>query len=241
MWSEYGGRRTLFAIAGTFFVSGFSALLYQVAWQRLLGFFSGSDVRSAAIVISAYLAGLGVGSLIGSFLSDRIDSCRAVRYFGFCNLGIAIFAFVSRFFFYDLLFKRLSTFAQFPMVALFIVFIGLLWPTTLMGLSLPLLSRVLVRNVDNAARLISLCYGVNTLGAVAGTLISGWYLIGTIGYEYTIYVGGGLSALVGIFNLVLAKRFNFRTRDNNLLPTTSSLDLRLVPMTVWAWCLLVFV
>lgn len=48
-----------------FFISGFNALLYQVAWQRMLGLFSGSDVRSATIIITSYLLGLGVGNTIG--------------------------------------------------------------------------------------------------------------------------------------------------------------------------------
>ena len=60
-------RLLLVVLAITFFASGFSALLYQVVWQRMLGLFSGSDIRSATIVIGAYLAGLGSGSLIGSF------------------------------------------------------------------------------------------------------------------------------------------------------------------------------
>ena len=59
----------LFAL---FFISGFNALLYQVAWQRMLGLFSGSDVRSVTIVIASYLLGLGLGNLISSRISDRL-------------------------------------------------------------------------------------------------------------------------------------------------------------------------
>ena len=48
-----------------FFASGFSALLYQVIWQRMLGFFSGADVYSVTIIVAAYMAGMGIGSLTG--------------------------------------------------------------------------------------------------------------------------------------------------------------------------------
>jgi spermidine synthase len=237
---ESYGRRTLAVIVSIFFLSGFSALLYQVAWQRMLGLFSGSDVRSATIVIGAYLAGLGVGSLIGSFFADRLDSRQAVWAFGSSNLGIALFAFLSRLLFYDLLFSRLNTLSRLPTVEFIIVFITLLWPTILMGLSLPLLSKALVRDLANAASLISLLYGINTLGAAVGTLVSGWYLIGTVGYEITVYVGGFLSALVGIIALTLARQFSTRDRDDDMRLVAGSLNLRLVPRSVWMWCLLVF-
>jgi len=233
------GRRTLTVIVSLFFLSGFSALLYQVAWQRMLGLFSGSDVRSATIVIGAYLAGLGVGSLSGSLFADHLDSRQAVWAFGASNLGIALFAFLSRLLFYDLLFRRLSTLSGLPLVEFILVFVTLLWPTLLMGLSLPLLSKALVRKLASAASLISLLYGINTLGAAVGTLVSGWYLIGTVGYEVTVYVGGFLSALVGIVALALAPDFSTRDRDDRR-SVAANLDLRLVPREVWMWCLLVF-
>jgi spermidine synthase len=75
-----------------FFISGFTALLYQVVWQRMLGLFSGSDVRSVSIVVASYLAGLGLGSLIGGWLSDRLSRRWAVQTYGLCSLAIAIFA-----------------------------------------------------------------------------------------------------------------------------------------------------
>ena len=56
-----------------FFASGFAALLYQVIWQRLLVFFSGSDVYSVTLIVTAFMAGLGVGNLAGGHLADRLS------------------------------------------------------------------------------------------------------------------------------------------------------------------------
>jgi predicted membrane-bound spermidine synthase len=203
--SQGGRRRSLALLTGAYFLSGFSALLYQVVWQRLLGLFSGSDVRSATIVTGAYLAGLGVGSLIGAFCADRMTPRWAVRIFALCNGGIALFAILSRYLFYDLLTTVFGSLAEFPLLMLFIIFVGLLWPTLLMGLSLPLLSKALVRNIRHAGRIIGLLYGVNTFGAAVGTLVSGWYLVGTIGYERTLHVGAGLSLIAGLLCLVRAR------------------------------------
>ena len=190
-----------------FFVSGFTALLYQVAWQRMLGLFSGSDVRSVTIVVASYLLGLGLGNLISSRHSDRFNSRQCVQTYGLCNLGIALFAVSSRFLFYDLLFLRLQYLARSPFLMLGIVLVSLLIPTTFMGLSLPLLSKAINRDVDQAASRIGWLYGVNTLGSGLGTLISGWYIVGTFGYEKTIYLGAVFSTCVSLTALMIAQQF----------------------------------
>ncbi len=152
-------------------------------WQRVLGLFSGSDIRSVTIVVASYLAGLGLGSLWGGSLSDRLSRRRAVEVFGLSNLAIGVFAVFSRYLFYDLLFLRLRLLAESPTLLLLIVFISLLIPTSLMGLSLPLLSKAISGEIEQTASRIGLLYGINTLETGLGTLISGWYLVGTLGYE----------------------------------------------------------
>lgn len=222
-----------------FFLSGFSALLYQVVWQRLLGLFSGSDVRSVTIITGAYLAGLGLGSLLGSLWADRFSSRQAVQFYGLCNLAIAGFAFLSPRLYYDLLFLRLDHLAESPVILLLIVFASLLFPTTLMGLSLPFVSKAIVRQVSNAATRISRLYALNTLGAGLGTILAGWYLAGTLGYSNSVYLGGGISLVVGIMALVLARQF----RANDAMPAADAaqkLSLRHLPSTIWFWSGLVF-
>ena len=72
-------------LAVAFFCSGFGALLCQIVWQRMLGIFAGSDTVSAALVVGAFLAGLGLGSIIGAKLADRVSPWQAM-------LGFAIVA-----------------------------------------------------------------------------------------------------------------------------------------------------
>jgi MFS family permease len=234
-----GNRRLIIILIAAVLTTGFSALLYQVVWQRMLGLFSGSDVRSVTIVTSAFLAGLGVGSLAGSFIADRFTSRQSVIAYGLCNLGIGAFAFLSRYLYYNVLFLELNTLAESPLVLLLVVFISLLIPTTLMGLSLPLLSKAVVRNMDNAARIISLLYGFNTLGAGLGTVVSGWYLIGTFGYEVSVYIGAFLSTAVGITALSVSGRF--RQDSGDAVAHRQKVSLWRVPRPVWIWCGLVFV
>jgi predicted membrane-bound spermidine synthase len=235
--SIFNKTDAVFALFIIFFISGFTALLYQVVWQRMLGLFSGSDVRSVTIVVASYLLGLGIGSLLGGIWSDHLSSRKAVQIYGLCNLGIAVFAIFSRFLFYDLLFLRLSLVAQSTEWTLLIVFLSLLIPTTLIGGSLPLLSRAISQSVDQAAPQIGWLYGVNTLGAGVGTLMSGWFIVGTLGYEWTVYLGAVLSLVVGLIALSIAHQFNAA------LPLQKSRDLELPQATgqlVVEWCVLVF-
>jgi spermidine synthase len=228
-----------------FFISGFTALLYQVVWQRMLGLFSGSDVRSVSIVVASYLAGLGLGSLIGGWLSDRLSRRRAVQTYGLCSLAIAIFAISSRWLFYDLLFRQFLPLANSPLL-LPTVFLCLLVPTTLMGLSLPLLAKAINQGAGQAAARIGLLYGVNTLGSGLGTLISGWYIIGSFGYEQTLDLGAGLSVLVGLVALGSATLFESdRTAGIEILFETAKLNAprslrQSATPAIQQWCLLVF-
>lgn len=228
------------ALFTIFFISGFTALLYQVVWQRMLGLFSGSDVRSVTIIVAAYLAGLGVGSLLGGIWSDRLSSRQIVRVYGFCNLGIAVFAVFSRFLFYDLLFLNLRYLARSPATTLFIAFLSLLIPTILMGLSLPLLSKAMGRSALLAASRIGWLYGINTLGSGLGSLIGGWYIVGSFGYEKTVYLGAFLSAIVGFVAIASASQFK---RDRSKGKVESHLQASKITSndpSVTEWCFLVF-
>jgi spermidine synthase len=86
---------------GVFFASGTAALLYQVIWQRLLTFTTGADVYSVTIIVAAFMAGMGVGSLVGGLLADRLYGRGALRMFAACEFAIAAFALGSATFYYD--------------------------------------------------------------------------------------------------------------------------------------------
>ena len=77
MASRFTRRLLLFL----FFLSGFAALLYQVVWQRLLVFYTGSDTVSISLIVSAFMTGLGLGYLAGGQLADRSSPEQNLRYF----------------------------------------------------------------------------------------------------------------------------------------------------------------
>jgi len=196
------GRLPVFGLISVgFFASGFAALLYQVIWQRMLGLFAGSDAVTAALVVGAFLAGLGLGSLLAGFLADRLSPHRAAWGFIACEGGIAVFALLSRPFLYDVVVARLGPVMTEGWQVFAVCFVGLLAPTLLMGLSLPLLARAVVARLEQAAPRIGWLYGINTLGAAAGTLVGGFWLVGTIGFERALEVGAALNLLAALLTL----------------------------------------
>ncbi len=182
-------------LGGAFFASGFAALLYQVVWQRMLGLFAGSDAVTAALVVGAFLLGLGLGSLAAGLCADRLAPRRAAFAFALIELGIGGFALLSRPFLYDLLVEELGPLMTSRWQVFAVCFAGLLVPTFLMGLSLPVLAKAVVARIEQAANRIGLLYGINTLGAAAGTLIGGFFIVGVMGFEGSLHFGFVLNLL----------------------------------------------
>ena len=80
---------TTFVVASCAFgLSGFSALACQTAWQRMLGLFAGSDAVATTLIVGSFLFGLGLGSLAGGWLADRLSPRAALRAFAMAELGV---------------------------------------------------------------------------------------------------------------------------------------------------------
>ena len=175
-----------------FFCSGFAALLCQIVWQRMLGIFAGSDTISAALVVGAFLAGLGLGSIGGAYAADRLPPSRALVGFALCEAGVALCAVLSKPFLYDWLALSMAGRVDAPLAVFALCFAGLAVPTTLMGASLPLLSRAVATSLDTVAERIGRLYGLNTLGAGLGALLGGWLVLGNVGYEAALGLAAAL-------------------------------------------------
>jgi spermidine synthase len=178
-----------------FFLSGFAALLYQMVWQRLLAFFGGADVYSVTIIVSAFMAGLGIGSLVGGHAADRLSPRGRLVAFALAELGIAAFALVSVPLYYGHLYSRWGALGLGPWSTAVILFLSLLPPTFLMGVSLPLLSRAVTGDARESAARIAALYGWNTLGAAAGSICAVFVLVRSLGFQGTVYVGAALNAV----------------------------------------------
>ncbi|MFH5925144.1 fused MFS/spermidine synthase [Roseomonas xinghualingensis] len=186
-----------------FFCSGFAALLCQIVWQRMLGIFAGSDSVSASLVVGAFLAGLGLGSILGAKLADRLSPARALLGFALAEIGVGVFALLSKAFLYDFLATDLAGVIDSPIAIFALCFAGLVLPTTLMGASLPLLARAIATSLDTVAERVGRLYGLNTLGAGLGALLGGWFLAGNLGFVGALLLAAGLDVAAALLALTL--------------------------------------
>jgi spermidine synthase len=180
-----------------FLLSGAAALVYQVVWQRILALHSGMGVFSVALIVAAFMAGLGLGSQGGGLLSARVDPRSALRIFAALELAVGIFAAASVRFYHDWLFDHASWLYQSTLRMGLAHFVSLLLPTGLMGMSLPFLVRAMVKDARSASGTIGTLYGINVLGASLGALAAPWVLIRFWGMEGAILAGVSANLLAG--------------------------------------------
>src|SRR5256885_1990757 len=154
-----------------FFLSGAAALAYQVAWQRILALQTGVGLYSIAVIVAAFMAGLGIGSRLGGGLSARVTAPRALALFALCEIGVAAYGALSCRLLYDWLYVRGGAVFAEPVRGGLVQLASLAVPTILMGMSLPLLARAMVRDVETASGTLGFLYGINVLGAAVGALV----------------------------------------------------------------------
>jgi len=189
-----------------FFLSGFAALLYQIIWQRMMTFFGGADLYSVTIIVSAFMGGLGFGSLAGGYLADRLKLKQRYLAFAVSETAVALFAVFSKWIYYDLLYLRLGDWAPPRAVMAAIIFAITLWPTFFMGMSLPLLATALTQDKRRPAFWVPLLYGTNTLGAACGSLFAAAVLFRTFDFGTAVQIGALFSFACAVGALVASAR-----------------------------------
>src|SRR5215831_9543997 len=158
-----------------FFLSGASALVYEVIWVRLTGLVFGNTAHAIATVLGAFMTGLALGSWKLGQQSDRV--ARPLRTYGLLEIGIGISAVLVPVAFHSLdsvywaIAPAMSTVPGGSIAIRFITsFLVLLIPTFLMGGTLPMLARFCTHRLDDVERSVGLLYGLNTFGAAAGSI-----------------------------------------------------------------------
>lgn len=195
-----------------FFVSGISGLIYEVVWNRLLGLVFGNTVFATSTVLTAYMAGLALGSYISGKYADKIK--RVLSAFAFLEIGIGAYCLIIPFLInimgdiYIPIQRSLElSFYSFSLVRFLFSFFILLIPTTLMGATLPIFSRFYVEREDHFGHGIGQIYAVNTLGAFLGTVLSGFVLIAYLGVHNSINIAFLGNITAAIICLIIDRRF----------------------------------
>ncbi len=197
-----------------FFLSGFAALLYQLVWQRALFAIYGINIESVTMVVTAFMLGLGLGSILGGELSK--DKRRPVLLlFALVEAGIGAFGFFSLSLFRAVGAATLTL----PPITTGVVTFGLvLVPTMLMGGTLPLLVAHLVRASGNVGRSVGMLYFVNTLGSALASIASVVVVMGALGQLGTVRLASGINFTVAV--VIYAHHLRMRARATAATRTT---------------------
>jgi spermidine synthase len=211
------------------FGSGAAALVYQVAWSRMISLAFGSSTLAVSTVVAGFLGGMGVGAWLYHRWRSRVDS--AIRAYGLLEIGIGATAGLLTLALLPLP-RALAAAASSvppggPMTALRIVAVLalLLVPSALMGATFPALCESLLRSARAVDRRLGWIYGLNTLGAATGALAAGFLLIEKLGASGSVAVAVALNLGVGGCALALARAS--AEADGGAAPPDESLPSRL--------------
>lgn len=186
-------------------VSGFVAMLYEVAWTRLLGLALGSSTHAYSLMLATFISGIAAGGWLVYRWKRQAHTLTA---FGIAELALAGTLFVSLWF-YDLLpwwFARLAgllqrtpeSFVVYELLQALVCFGVMFIPAMCLGTTLPLASRIATAELERTGRSVGRVFAINTLGTVLGAVLTGLVFLPALGLAHTFVLGITLNALVGL-------------------------------------------
>src|SRR5881227_2796194 len=224
-------------LSAILFLSGIGALIFETLWLRLSGLAFGNSVWAAALILSSFMAGLALGNALAA--SAKIRRWRPLHFYAVLEMLVAFFG-CTIVFGLPALGKWMApawqTFWNYQPALLglrfMVSFLMLLVPTTVMGLTLPVIIEDPGLSQTNFGRAIGFLYGANTLGAVVGALLGEAYLIGTFGLRGTSLAAGASVCAAAVIAVLIARFGMRRSRDYGTafkgadVPAHSKLPLR---------------
>ncbi|VAW85982.1 Spermidine synthase long, partial [hydrothermal vent metagenome] len=216
-------RRWPGVVIALYFVSGLTALAYQVLWARMLALQFGVSIFGVVVTVAAFMLGLGVGSLIGARWRFGLHPLFSLA---LLEAGVALFA-VSIPFLFDFSGSLLRTedlsltaWYAYEFVAALVL---LMLPATLLGIGFPLVLRAL----SNSNISLGTVYGVNALGGVVGALIP-LALLPSVGWVAANYSIAALGFFLAVFFLVLSRHIESSYVDCSISTVKSTVALEQV-------------
>lgn len=227
-------------VASLFVLSGLSSLIYQVIWTRQLVFVFGSTTFASSTVLSLFMGGLALGAFLAGRVSQKIR--KPFFCYGILELLIGAWAFFAPQLFelaipiYKAAWQQ-THMSVLPFSFLRFVVVGfiLLPPTACMGATLPLLSRFVTRSLDIVADRVGTLYALNTLGAVCGAILAGFFLIPSFGLGVSTITAACTNILLAAIVCLLSAKWERHGSENGSDPISdqaSSVKSKLSPQII---------
>ncbi|MEW6702421.1 MAG: fused MFS/spermidine synthase, partial [Bacteroidota bacterium] len=199
-------KRTAFVVITVAGLSGMAALLYEIVWVRLLINFFGSSTYAFSIMLMAFIGGITLGSLIVS--QKFLIKYNYVKLLAFAQAAIAFSTMLVLLFYERLPYflwnvsaifsKSPDSFVVFLVVQFLICFVLMFLPTLFMGMSLPLASEIISTSNKKVGYSTGRIFSVNTLGTVAGVILTGLVFIPLFGIKGSFEIGIALNLFAAL-------------------------------------------
>jgi spermidine synthase len=201
-----------------FFLSGVTALIYEVIWSKYLSLLFGSTIQAQTVVLAVFMGGLAIGNKFFGKRADRAQN--PLDIYGCLELAIGAWAF-----FFPSLYKAADwafTFAGAKLLdhSIWLLLVKgvssaglLLCPTILMGGTLPVLAAWLQRSSTDVGRRSARFYSTNTLGAVIGAGLAGFFLVTWVGLPETLELTSLVNLLIGLVAVLISRHQSQRWRS----------------------------
>lgn len=195
-----------------FILSGICGLIYEVSWSKYLAQFIGSTSYSHMIVLATYMGGLALGAFYFGNYSDKVSN--PFRLYGFLEIGIGVYCIAYPFIIENIgnLFIGLATAIDgtsnpsgLLTLKFLLSFSTLIIPTFLMGGTLPILTKLVSKNIADSGKEVAVLYYVNSFGAVIGAGLCCFFLIRNYGVENSVWITGLFNVLIGLAALAFSK------------------------------------
>ncbi|HEU4994800.1 MAG TPA: fused MFS/spermidine synthase [Gemmatimonadaceae bacterium] len=192
------------------FGTAVASFVYEIAWIRMLSMVLGSATHSFELMLSAFILGLALGAL---WIRPRADGlANPVRFLGAVQWAMGTLA-VATLPLYLLSFdwiaavlntvqQNASGYRAFLLTRYAIALLVMLPATFCAGMTLPLITRILMR--QSGERAIGAVYAVNTLGSIAGVILAGLVLMPVLGLKKLLVFGALIDIGLGVWLVALA-------------------------------------
>jgi spermidine synthase len=185
-----------------FMASGFLALVYEVAWSRALILVFGTSIYAFATILTTYLIGIALGSLLMGRWIDRIKN--PVLPFAFFQMAIGIFIFATTIvigklpdFFLNIFSRSDLSWGIITLIEFGVCFLVIIGPTFASGACFPIVTRLFINYRGfKVGQTVAHAYTFNTLGGIFGSLASGFLFIPLLGVEKSLLLGGGANLFI---------------------------------------------
>jgi spermidine synthase len=192
-------------ILACFFLSGTTALVYEIIWMRMISQVIGGAPFAVSTILVVFMGGMGLGSYLAGRTADRMEPLRLVRIYGLLELSIGLYALCVPILLmilkllYGVLYNALFTHTLAYHLTIFagaVVLLGL--PAVCMGATLPFLCKFYVSRLSHLGTHAGRLYGLNTIGAALGSLLCGFWLIDLMGMWGTLLVAMTVNGTIGV-------------------------------------------